>query len=206
MTSVTDLSPSRRTSGYPRVLVCLLALLAAARASAEPADYVIDPEHLSIGFLVDHVGYNKVLGMFRKGEGSFRFDEETGELSDLRIAVDCSSVFTNDDKRDEHLRSGDFLNVKKFPQMVYFAEQARPVAGREYEIEGELELLGNKRPVRLKATWNKSGPYPFGSHYVTGISARGTLKRSEFGMTYAVENGWVGDEVDLIIEFEARRQ
>ena len=136
----------------------MLALLASTPVAAEAADYVIDPEHLSIGFLVDHVGYNKVLGMFRKGEGSFRFDEKTGELSDLRITVDSASVFTNDDKRDEQLRSGDFLNVKKFPRMVYFAEQARPVAGREYEIDGELELLGKRRPVRLKATWNLSAP------------------------------------------------
>ena len=205
MASVTDPTPrgNQRRSHRPALV---LALLAASAAAAEPADYVIDPEHLSIGFLVDHVGYNKVLGMFRKGEGSFRFDEETGRLSELRIRVDSASVFTNDEKRDEHLRSKDFLDVEAHPQMVYFAAEATPISGRDYAIEGELELLGEKRPVKLRATWNKSAPYPFGGHYVTGISARGVLKRSEFGMSYAVANGWVGDEVELIIEFEARRQ
>ena len=60
--------------------------------------------------------------------------------------------------------------------------------------------------MTLDVTWNKSGPYPFNDNYVTGISARTTIQRSDFGMTYAVENGLVGDEVEILIEAEAIRQ
>jgi polyisoprenoid-binding protein YceI len=64
--------------------------------------------------------------------------------------------------------------------------------------------------LTLQATWNKSAPSPLGGFlskpYVMGVSARGSFKRSTFGMTYGVANGWVGDEVSLIIEFEAVRQ
>jgi polyisoprenoid-binding protein YceI len=167
---------------------------------------------LSVGFLVDHVGYSKVLGMFRKASGSYTFDETTGELSNVVVTLDSDSVFSNHRKRDEHLRSADFLNSAEFPQMVFRAATAAPLEGRRYRIDGELELLGQARPVTLKATWNKSGEYPFGSGllgakpYVMGVSARGSFRRSAFGMDYSVENGWVGDEVELIIEFEARRQ
>ena len=84
------------------------------------------------------------------------------------------------------------------------AEQTGPRSGK---ISGDLTLRGETRPLTLDVTWNKSGVYPFGhKDHVIGISARGTLKRSDYGMTYAVENGWVGDEVELIIEFEARRK
>jgi len=198
-------------------LAALLWLLAAlsigsAPVHAEPAEYRIDPDHLSVGFLVEHIGYAATLGMFRKAEGNFRFDEQTGVMTDLRVVVDTASAFTNHKKRDDHLRAADFLNSREFPQMVFTAAEVRPVAERRYEVQGQLELLGQSRPLILEATWNKSAEYPFGGGvfggkpYVMGVSARGSFKRSDFGMNYAVDNGWVGDEVRLIIEFEAIRQ
>ena len=150
--------------------------------------------------------------MFRKASGSYTFDEATGELSDLIVTIETESVFTNHRKRDEHLSSADFLNSAEFPQMVFRADSARPIDGRRYRIQGKLELLGQSKPVVLEATWNKSGEYPFGEGlfggkpYVMGVSARGSFQRSAFGMNYSVDNGWVGDEVELIIEFEAQRQ
>jgi polyisoprenoid-binding protein YceI len=105
------------------------------------------------------------------------------------------------------LRSDDFLDANAFPQMRFTAVTARRTGERTYEVAGELELRGQSRPLTLIATWNKSEAYPFGgSPYVMGVSARGTLKRSAFGMSYAVDNGWVGDDVEIIVEFEARRR
>ena len=183
----------------------------AAPARAEAERYVLDPDHVSVGFLVDHVGYAKTLGMFRRVTGSYRFDERTGQLTDLRIEIDAASVYTNHERRDQHLRNRDFLDVERFPKLVYTAASARRTGERTYVIEGQLELLGQRRPVTLTATWNKSAPYPLllsptSRATVMGVSARGSFRRSEFGMNYAVENGWVGDEVQLIVEIEARRR
>jgi len=192
--------------------VAVLALATGRLALAEPARYAIDPEHFSVGFLVDHVGYARTLGVFRKVEGVYRFDEATGELRDVQVVIDTASVFSNHDKRDEHLRGADFLNSAEFPKMTFTATVARRTGDRTFEVAGDLTLLGKTRPVTLQATWNKSGPYPFGGGlfgekpYVMGVSARGSFKRSEFGMTYGVAKGWVGDEVELILELEARRQ
>jgi polyisoprenoid-binding protein YceI len=183
-------------------------LIAGAPVQAEPRQYAIDPEHLSIGFLIEHIGYAGTLGMFRKAEGSFTFDEETGQLSNLRVVVDTASVFTNNDRRDKHLRDDDFLDVKKHSQMTFAAAQGGPFRlGETAPLAGELTLLGVTLPLTLQVTWNKSAtsPVPPGP-YVLGATARGALQRSAFGMTYAVENGWVGDEVELIIELEAVRQ
>jgi polyisoprenoid-binding protein YceI len=191
--------------------VLVLVLGASAPAQAAPATYTLDPEHTSVGFLVHHVGYAKVLGMFRKVSGSYRFDDATGALTELRIEIDAASVYTAHDKRDEHLRGRDFLDVKRFPKLVYTATSARRTGDRTYVVDGQLELLGQRRPVSLQATWNKSEPYPLRlaplqRSVVTGVSARGSFRRSAFGMDYAVENGWVGDEIELIVEFEARRE
>jgi polyisoprenoid-binding protein YceI len=190
--------------------LALTALLGTGAALAQPQRYEIDPDHLSLGFLVDHIGYAKVLGMFRSARGSYRFDEATGTLSDVRIEVDTASVFSNQRKRDDHLKGPDFLNSGEFPRMVFTASSARRTADRQYEITGQLELLGKSQPLTLQATWNKSAESPLGGFgrkpYVMGVSARGSFKRSAYGMNYAVANGWVGDTVDLIIEFEAVRQ
>lgn len=178
-----------------------------AMAAAEPADYELDPEHAVTAFLVAHIGYAKVLGQFLEVEGSYRFDEVTGELSNVDIVVATSSVSTHHDERDEHLRSDEFLDADAFPEMRFTAATARRTGERTYQVAGELELHGQSQPLTLTATWNKSEEYPFGgSPYVMGVSARGTLKRSAFGMTYAVDNGWVGDDVEIIVEFEARRR
>lgn len=193
------------------LLAALLALFGpATQVRAQPAKYEIDPNHLSIGFLVDHVGYAKTLGMFRTARGAYSFDEAKGELSDVRIEVDTASVFTNQRARDDHLKGSDFLNVASHPRMVFTAASAKRTAERSFEIQGQFELLGKTQPLTLTATWNKSAPSPLGGifskPYVMGVSARGSFKRSAYGMTYGVANGWVGDEVALIIEFEAVRQ
>lgn len=187
--------------------------MAAPPALAQAARYEIDPDHLSIGFLVEHLGYSKVLGMFRKARGSFSFDEGSGVLGDVRIEVETDSVFSNHRARDEHLKGAEFLNSEAHPRMVYTAASARRSGERSFEIAGQLELLGKTQPLVLQATWNKSGPSPIGGFfgigrkpYVMGVSARGSFRRSAYGMNYAVANGWVGDEVALIIEFEAVRQ
>lgn len=198
-----------RTATFATLLLtgALTLTTVVSPVAAESRSYAIDPDHFSVGFLVHHIGYAKTLGMFRKAEGEFTFDEATGVLGPVRISIEAASVFTNHRKRDEHLKSADFLNASEFPTLVFTAAGATAVANKRFRIDGELELLGVREPVTLEATWNKSGEYPFGGNpYVMGVSARGSFKRSAFGMNYAVDNGWVGDEVELILEFEARRR
>ena len=108
----------------PALTLCA-ALLATAPAQAQAARYEIDPDHLTVAFLVDHIGYAKVLGMFRSARGSYRFDEATATLSEVRIEVETASVFSNQRKRDDHLKGPDFLNSGEFPRMVFTAAAAR---------------------------------------------------------------------------------
>lgn len=192
---------ARRAAG-----LCLGLGVVAGPALAAPERYEIDPAHLSIGFLVHHIGYADTLGMFLQGEGGFSFDAEALTLSDLAVTIRADSVFTNHDRRDGHLRGGDFLDVESYPEITFVGTQAAPVNDRTGQVTGDLTILGVTRPVTLDVTWNKSAPYPFGDSYVMGVSARGVVRRSEFGMTYAVDNGWVGDDIEVIIELEAVRQ
>lgn len=187
------------------LLTAVVATTAGA-AAAEPARYELDPAHTTVAFLVEHIGYAKTLGQFLRSSGGFTFDADAGALSAVRVVVESASVDTHHEARDRHLRSGDFLASGEHPTMTFTAEGARRTGERTFVVAGELTLLGQARPLTLEATLNKSAPYPIGDRAeVLGVSARGTLSRSEFGMTYGVADNLVGDEVELIIEIEARR-
>jgi polyisoprenoid-binding protein YceI len=200
------------TRALPFALSLLAALSVFAPARAEPAKYVIDPEHFSIAMSIRHIGYFDLVGLFTEGAGSFVFDEAKPAVTDIRVTIKTASFFSGHKKRDDHVRSADFLDAKAFPEMVFVGKSSEKTGERTGRIHGELTLRGVTRPLTLDVTWVKSGEYPiggglFGSKpYVTGIDARATLKRSDFGMTYALDNGLVGDDVTLMLGFEARRQ
>lgn len=199
-----------RSFGFAIALVAILGMTAPAHAKAEK--YVIDPEHFSIAMSVRHMGYFDLIGLFTEGAGSFVFDETKPEVSDIRVTIRTASFESGHKKRDEHVRNADFLNAKEFPEMVFVGKSTEKTGDRTGRIHGALTLRGITKPLTLDVVWVKSAEYPIGGGlfggkpYVTGINARGTLKRSDFGMTYAVDNGLVGDEITLILGFEARRQ
>jgi polyisoprenoid-binding protein YceI len=197
----------RRLAAATAVAVLLGGLAVPAPARAAPERYVLDPNHMAIAFLVSHVGFARTLGQFTRADGSFVFDPEKPAVTDIQVTIDAASVDTQHAARDEHLRKEDFLWVETYPQITFRGTSAEQTGPRTGKVMGELTIRGVTRPVTLVVTWNKSGQYPFGDmHYATGISARTTIRRSDFGMTYAVQGGLVGDEVDIILEFEAIRQ
>lgn len=201
-------------AGFRIMLATLTALAMMAMmvvpmraAQAAPEHYVIDPSHMAIAFMVSHVGFAKTLGRFDRAEGSFVFDPDKPAVSDIAVTIDAASVNTDHEKRDAHLRGPDFLWVEKYPEITFQGTSAEQTGPRTGRVQGNLTLRGVTRPVSLDVTWNKSGEYPFGDmHYAIGLSGRTQIKRSEFGMTYGVQGGLVGDEVDIILEFEAIRQ
>jgi polyisoprenoid-binding protein YceI len=190
-----------------RLVAVIVLVVGSAPAIAEPARYELDPAHTTVAFLVEHAGYAKTLGQFARASGGYTFDDASGTLSSLRVVVATDSVDTHHEARDRHLRSADFLDTAKHKEMTFAASAARRTGDNTFAVTGELTLLGRTRPLTLEATVNKSEPYPFGDRAdVMGVSARATLKRSDFGMTYGVADDLVGDDVEIIIELEARRQ
>jgi len=195
----------RRPPGAGLALAAAL-LVPAVQAEAEPRRFVIDGAHLSLGFLAGHARFADVLGRFTEVTGEFVYDEQTRSLESGRVVVAADSVFTGHEDRDGHLRESDFLHVDEHPRIVFTATGYEPRGEAGGRLRGELELLGETRPLSLEVTVNRIGEHPIGGAYTLGASARGSLRRSEFGMTYALEDDLVGDRVDLIIEFEAVRE
>lgn len=197
-------------AAHPLLKACLVALsltLLSPGARAEARNYVIDPDHFSIGFKVRHIGYASILGLFLKARGSFVYDEARGRLESGQVVVAADSAFSNHAARDRHIHESDFLNAREYPDITFQATRYTPTGSSSGKLDGMLTLLGTTRPVTLEVTLNKAASYPFAHRQHTlGVSAGTTIRRSEWGMRYGVDGGLVGDEVRLDFEFEAIRQ
>lgn len=187
----------------------MMLLLFSSTIVANENNYVIDDSHFSIGFLVEHAGYAKTLGLFKQIEGKYTYDQSLNLVKDLVMTINTDSVFTNHDKRDAHLRSPDFLDVEKFPIMTFIVDEY-DLSKTPGKLKGKFTLLGVTKDIVLDFNINKVAEYPFrvglSKPIVMGVSARASLNRSDYGMSYGVDKNLVGDEIELIIEFEARQQ
>ena len=191
-----------------RVLTCtaLATAIFGSTALAEPARYELDPAHTAVFFTVDHIGYAKTLGIFGTVSGEFTYDMESQDLSDVQVSIDAASVNTFDSARDGHVRNKDFLDVSNHPEITFVATGGTPTGDTTGTVTGDLTILGQTRPVTLDVTLNKAAEYPFGHKRMTlGLSIETSIERSDFGMTYAVGNGLVGDTVNIQIETEAMK-
>lgn len=179
-------------------------LFSAVQAHAAPEKYSYDPAHTQIIFSVNHLGFSNSHGKFNTFSGSFTFDQEKPESSYAEITIDTNSIDMSSEPWEKHLKNADFFNVEKFPTMTFKSTEIAKTGDKTAFMTGDLTLLGVTKPVSLNVTFNKAGPHPMSKNQVAGFSLKGTLKRSDFGMTYGLP--MVGDDVSLIIEVEGIRQ
>ncbi len=110
---------------------------------------------------------------------------------------------TDDQARDDHLRSPDFFNAAEFPEMTFASTGIERTSDKTGKITGDLTLLGVTKPVTLDVTFNQRAPHPLPQYNgveVAGFSATTTIKRSDFGMSTFVPA--IGDEIEIILEVE----
>lgn len=167
--------------------------------------FLLDSTHASVLFGVSHLGFSKTFGRFNTVEGAFTLDADTPEKSSVVVTIDAASLDTNHAKRDEHLRGAEFFDVAQFPNLTYKSTSVKRTGEKTATVTGDLTMHGVTKPVPLEVTLVNTGPNPMdNTKIVAGFSARGTLKRSDFGMAYATPV--LGDDVEIIIEVDAIKQ
>ncbi len=188
-----------------KVLALSAALVAAGiSVNAQAVEtYTIDSSHTYPNFEVDHLGFSTTHGRFNKTEGKLTIDWANNSGS-VDITIDAASVDTGHQKRDDHLRNADFLNVVEFPQITYKSSNVTIKDNKSATVEGQLTIMGISKPVTLDVESINCGPHPMkkGTH-VCGFDATGSFKRSDFDVKYALPA--VGDELKLKIQVEAHR-
>lgn len=194
--------PTLRSLALTASLAALTVVSPTAAVAAGKTTWRFDPVHTQITFFVDHLGFAQAAGRVRVAEGWFRFDPDDWSSAAVDVTIDLTSLDMGDAKWSETVRSGQFLNVERWPTARFVGrslDSAGQAPGRAV-LRGDLTLHGQTAPVELAVTFNRIGRDPYAFKRKAGFSARTTLRRSAFGMTRYAEV--VGEDVEMRIEVE----
>lgn len=182
-------------------------LLVSAVAQAAGVEWKLDASHTKVGFSVPHMMVSTVEGQFKKATATVLLDEADLTKSQITVAIPVESIDTSDAKRDEHLRSPEFFDAKKFPTITFKSTKVAK-AGKAYKITGDLTIRGVTKPVTLDATLSGPVKTPWGNS-MRASTITGTVKRSDFGLTWnkTLDAGGVviGEDVKLDIQAEVTK-
>jgi len=177
-------------------------LLTGVSAFAQSSTWTIDPNHSQVNFAIKHMQVSTVRGSISGVNGTVVWDEKNPSKSSVEATIDTKTLSTSNDKRDAHLKSPDFFDVEKFPTMT-FKSTAVTGANGKLQVVGDLTLAGVTKSVTLDV----DGPTPpqkgQGGKSVTGFSATGKLKRSDFNFGSKFGEPMLSDEVQFTIDVEA---
>jgi len=183
-----------------KLLIALSFLLMSSTAFAE--DYTVDPRHTFPSFEVNHMGLSTQRGRFDSTSGNIKLDS-AAKTGTVFIEIDARSVNTGLAELEKHLKGEDFFNVEKHPKITFRSGKVEFEGDRPRAVYGELTLLGVTKPVTLSIASFNCRIHPMNKRYVCGVDASTSIRRSEFGMTYAIPT--VSDEVKLFLQIEAFR-
>ena len=182
------------------VFVAVVSLTFSITAVAQSNVWQLDPAHSSAQFAVRHMGISTVRGTFTKLNGSAHYDPADAKKDSVEVTIETASVDTRVEMRDNDLRSDHFFDVQKYPAMTFHSTKVESLGADKLKITGDLTIRGITKPVSLDVE-GPTKPIDDGhGHLHMGVSATGTLNRTDFGMNGY--QGIVGNEINLTIDAE----
>ncbi len=171
--------------------------------------WVIDPAHSEILFKVKHMMITNVKGEFRNFTAEMNSDGNNFLADSIKVNISSSSIFTNNDDRDAHLKSADFFEVEKFPELTFAGTSLKKVDEENYQLKGMLTMKGISKEVSLDVEFGGINKDPWGNEKA-GFSLTGKLNRKEWGLNWnaALEAGGVlvSEEVKINAEVQFVKQ
>lgn len=182
----------------------LLALLLAAclPAAAAVETFKFDPSHSAVTFRVRHF-FTPVPGSFQQFEGTITVDRDDLENSSVEAVILAASIDTGNEKRDDHLRSGDYFDVSQHPELTFRSTDWKQTGENQFAVTGDLTIHGVTKTVILETHLLGFGPGMRGA-FLSGWEATTTIDRNDFGISHG--SAAVGSDVEISITVEAVRQ
>ena len=165
--------------------------------------YVVDPTHSSIGFTVRHAMVTKVRGTFDEFEGSGYFNPETPADSRVNLTIQAKSINTRNADRDAHLRTNDFFDMERYPELRFESTSVKGLDGDRYAVTGDLTIKDVTKAVIIEFESTGSAVDPYGNQRL-GFEGRTTINRKDWGITWnaALETGGVVVSEKVNLEFD----
>jgi len=191
-----------------RLLAAAISLCLVSPAFA--ACWALDPAHTSVQFSVRHMMVSNVSGEFTKLSGTVNGDQSAATGATIEASIDASSISTREPKRDEHLKSADFLDVAKYPTITFKSKKIEAAGAGSFKVTGDLTLHGVTKEVVLDvADVTPSIKDPMGKTRA-GAHATTKINRKDFGVNWSktLDGGgvMVGDDIAVTIDVEATQQ
>ena len=187
--------------------LAMLALLVSVASMAQ-AKWSVDKVHSSVKFSVAHMMVSEVEGSFKVFDGSLTASKADLSDASINFTVDVASVNTDNEFRDKHLKSDDFFNAEKFPQMKFVSKSFTPTGGKNYKLVGDLTMRDVTKTVTFDVTYG--GQLDTGKGIKAGFKAKTTIDRTQFGVKFtgALAGGGlaVGNDVDITVLLEMNKQ
>ncbi len=165
----------------------------------------LDAAHSSIDFSVKHMMVSKVKGSFTSFSAELDGTAEDLTGAAIKFNIDVNSITTNNEDRDNHLRSEDFFDTAKYPSIQFVATSIQTTDVGEYEVTGDLTIKDVTKPVTFEVEYGGKGKNPWGQE-VVAFSAETKVNRKEFGLVWnqALETGGVlvGEDIKINVELE----
>jgi len=184
-----------------RPLLLLLGLFALAPSAAAAGTYTIDPMHSSAFFKARHFGASHVYGAFWEVTGTLVYDADDEAASSIEISIATASIDSNNERRDGHIQSPDFLDAKQFPEIRFASSAVKPLGDNQFEITGDLTLHGVTQEITITAVKVGQAAHPRSGEQLIGFETRFTVDRTDFDMEFMV--GPLSAEIEIILSFEA---
>ena len=164
--------------------------------------YTLDPDHATLLWKINHLGFSTFIGRFNSFDASLDFDPENIEAAELEVIIDVAGVDINNPEFAEELRGPDWFDVENFPQAVFRTTSfVEAVDEDTFIFQGDLTLLGNTAPVNLEVNFHGGGRNFLTRSYTLGFSASANFQRSDYGLDRFASFG-VGDDIELEIHVE----
>ncbi len=176
-------------------------VLAAGAALAAPLTYKIDANHTDVVASWSHFGFSNPIAHFGQADGFITYDPANVAASKVEVTLPLSGLNSHVPDFDAHLRSDDFFDAAKFPNVTFKSTSVKAAGKGKLKVTGDLTIKGITKSVVLDVTINKIGEQPMAKRAAAGFNASTTIKRSDFGVGKYAPN--VSDEVKLTITTEA---
>ncbi|MBS1637072.1 MAG: YceI family protein [Bacteroidetes bacterium] len=180
----------------------ITAFMAASMFSIAQTTWKIDGSHSKIGFDVTHLTVSEVEGRLKIYDGKIvsKSDKDFTDAT-IQFLGDVTSINTDDEKRDAHLKSADFFDTDKFPKMIFTSTSMKKGAGKTYTLVGDLTIKGITKKVTFEVVYNGTTEDPW-KNTKAGFVLKGTIKRSDFGVGSSTPSVIVSDDVKIDIKVE----
>ena len=171
--------------------------------------WVLDPTHSELGFKIKHLMISNVSGSFKNFNAEVETEDEDFSTAEISLTAEMASISTNNEQRDAHLRTSDFFEVEKFPELHFKSTKVEKIDSDSFALHGDLTLKGVTKPVKLSVEYNGVTKDPWGGERA-GFVITGKIKRTDWGVNFngVLETGGVmlGEEVKINSEIQLVKQ